>query len=132
MAYSNFLKNLVKTHLYRTGSWTKPTELWLALFTTKPAVDGTGGVEVSGGSYARVQLDPLDANWSLSVDTISNAVVIQYPEASADWGTVVAFGVFSASTAGNLLDIGDVTPNQAVPSGVAAKFEAGQLTSQLT
>src|SRR5271166_4391875 len=30
--------------------------VWVALFTVPPADDGTGGTEVTGGSYARVQV----------------------------------------------------------------------------
>lgn len=44
---------------YLTGQLAVPTlpSVWLALFTTAPTSDaGTGGTEVSGGSYARVQI----------------------------------------------------------------------------
>ena len=41
-----------------TGQLATPAlpSVWLALFTTAPADAGTGGTEVSGGSYARVQI----------------------------------------------------------------------------
>lgn len=41
-----------------TGQLATPAlpSVWLALFTTAPADAGTGGTEVSGGSYARVQV----------------------------------------------------------------------------
>lgn len=48
---------------------------YLALFTTAPTADaGTGGTEVSGGSYARVQVAgtvAATASWTTSVATIS-------------------------------------------------------------
>jgi hypothetical protein len=48
---------------------------WLALFTTAPTADaGTGGTEVSGGAYARVQVAgevTATASWTTGVSTIS-------------------------------------------------------------
>jgi hypothetical protein len=157
---------------------------WLALFTTIPADAGTGGTEVSGGSYARVQVaGPLTTNattasgnatlhfasvpsWIVAGMTVTdtttpasipagttvlsttgttvvmsanaagagvggtdviqfsawpaasassgaepatapaqalNGAVITFPQATASWGTVVAWGLYDAVTSGNLL-----------------------------
>jgi len=67
---------------------------------------GTGAVEVSGGSYARVAT--ASATWnaaSTGADptTISNAATITFATATASWGNVVAFGLYDALTSGNLL-----------------------------
>jgi hypothetical protein len=174
---------------YLAGSLAVPAlpSLFLALFTTAPTSDaGTGGTEVSGGSYARQQIaGPLTTNattasgnatlhfasvpaWIVAgmqirdsttaasipasttvvsttgttvvmsnnaagagvgsgdvitfsaftaasassgnpepntlPGTITNAsAVITFPQATASWGTVTAFGVYDAVTSGNLL-----------------------------
>lgn len=116
---SDFLEVELRKHLFRTGSMTKPSALWVALFTVTPS-DSGGGTEVSGGSYARVQRDPLDANWTAASATdgnTDNAAAITFPTPSANWGTIVAFGIFDASTAGNLLVWGPITPSKTVNNG---------------
>jgi hypothetical protein len=93
--------------------FTEPTA-YIALFTTAPTDDtGTGVVEVSGGAYARVATTQGSAGtWgaaSTATDptTISNSgtgtAAITFPTATANWGTVVAFGMYDAATGGNLL-----------------------------
>ena len=64
MPASDFLVSSVRAHLLRSGTWTKPTGLWVALYVTAPSRSG-GGVEVSGGGYARVRHGPGDAYLSL-------------------------------------------------------------------
>ena len=84
-------------------AFAQPT-CYLALFTTMPADDGTGGVEVSGGAYARVLLTGLWASATGSApSSIANGTLIQFATATADWGTVVGFGIYDALTSGNLL-----------------------------
>lgn len=162
---------------YLTGQVPEPAlpAAFLALMTAMGADDGTGFTEVTGGSYARVQVAgsvatsataaagqavmtfasvpawvtagmlafdntaavipagttvlsktgttvTLSANLtgggagsgdSISFSafagatgtapaTITNNAVITYPAATADWGSVIGFGIYDASTAGNL------------------------------
>jgi hypothetical protein len=87
---------------------------YVALFTTAPTDDtGAGAVEVSGGGYARVATAAgTTGTWgaaSTGTDptTIANngsgAAAITFATATASWGTVVAFGLYDAASAGNLL-----------------------------
>lgn len=127
---SDYLEVQLRKHLFRTGSFTKPTVLGVGLFTVTPS-DAGGGTEVTGGSYARVDLPPLDANWTAPDSTgglTDNAVAITFPTPSANWGTVVAFGIFDATTAGNLLVWGPITPNKTINNGdPAPSFAIGAL-----
>ena len=67
----------------------------VALFTTAPDDDGTGGVEVSGGGYARVS----HSAWTSAANGLkSNSGEIDFGDPTADWGTVVAIAVFSGAT----------------------------------
>lgn len=101
---------------YITGKASIPATptAFVGLFTTAPTSDSgvTGAVEVSGGSYARQTTSA--ATWNSASNStgtepnvtpanITNAVAITFPVATANWGTVVAFGLFDASTVGNLL-----------------------------
>lgn len=92
---------------YTTGKTAMPTlpTVYVALFTAVGADDGTGFTEVSGGSYARKGTAGSDwnaASGSAPAST-TNAAALTFPVATADWGTVIAFGLYDAPTGGNLL-----------------------------
>jgi hypothetical protein len=127
---SDYLEVELRKHLFRTGSFTKPTVLGVGLFTVTPS-DSGGGTEVTGGSYARVNLPPLDANWTGASATdglTDNAVAITFPAPTANWGVVVAFGIFDATTAGNLLVWGPISPSKTINNGdPAPSFAIGAL-----
>lgn len=129
---SNYLEEEIGKHLFRTGSWSKPSELHVALFTAMPAEAGTGGTEVTGTGYARVQLDPSDSNWAAPAGgngVFSNAVAIQFGSPAASWGEIVGFGLYDASTSGNYLLGKTFAASVTVDSGdPAPAFAVGQLT----
>lgn len=97
----------------------------LHLYTVKPARDGTGGTEVTGGSYAATRCDNAYTSGA-SNGAKSNDSAIVFPEATASWGTIVAYGIADAS--GNLLCVDDLAASVAVDSGDTFYFPAGDLT----
>jgi len=121
---SDYLENEVIDHVFGKGSYTPPT-IYVALFTVAPT-DVGGGTEVSGGSYARVATDSNDWDAAASGAT-ANAGDITFPEATGDWGEVVAFALFDADTGGNMLYWGDLTASKSINSGDTAKFATGDL-----
>jgi len=128
MSKSDYLENEVLDHVLGGGDYTRPATVYVALYTSAPT-DSGGGTEVSGGSYARVAVTNNATNWpAASSGTKSNGTAIVFPEATADWGTVVAFGLFDAANGGNLLYWGELSQNQAVNSGSTASFAIGALT----
>jgi hypothetical protein len=76
--------------------------VWLALFTAAPNDAGTGGTEFTGGSYARQPISMAAAATAGGVSTKSNDTEIVFPVATADQGTVVAYGVMDAVSGGNM------------------------------
>lgn len=127
---SDFLEVELRKHIFRTGSYTKPTVLAVSLHTADP-LDAASGTEVTGGSYARVQRDPLDANWNGASATdglTDNAAALTFPAPTANWGVVTHFGIWDATTAGNLLCHGALTTPKTINNGDAApSFAAGAL-----
>lgn len=127
---SDYLEVELRKHIFRTGSFTKPSALYVSLHTANPA-DDASGTEVSGGSYARVQRDPLDANWTGASATnglTDNAADITFPAPTANWGSITHFGIWDASSGGNLLVYGALTQAKTVNNGdPAPKFLAGAL-----
>ena len=126
------LEELIGGHLLRTATWSKPAALYIGLFTTMPSEDGTGGVEVSGGGYARVQCGPGDAYWagpSAGNGAYTNASFIVFPNPSANWGTVLGYGLISASTSGTVYIAKTFSAPQIINSGDPAPgFDVGAIT----
>lgn len=120
MSASDFLEGEIGKHLLRTGSWTKPAAIYVALFTTIPNDAGSGGVEVTGSGYARIQHGPLDTKWAAPVagnGVFANIGVVQFGAPTTNWGTVTAFGLYDAVTGGNLLAKGSLATNVTINSG---------------
>jgi hypothetical protein len=122
-SFSDYLENELLDHVLKVGAYTQPTNIYVALFTVAPT-DAGGGTEVSGGSYARVQCNTWDA---ASGGASANTGAITFPQATANWGTVVAFALFDAVSGGNMLAWGDLAVSKAVDSGDTAEFAAGDL-----
>lgn len=142
-ALSNYLENKIIDWLLRAQAYSPPASVFVGLFTATPSDTG-GGTEVTGGSYARVEVTSALANWagtqsagsttasSGTGGTTSNNGTITFPAPTADWGTITSFGVFDASTSGNLLFYGALTANKTVNNGDSApSFAAAALTLQI-
>lgn len=129
-AKSDYLENEIIKHIFRTGSFTKPTALYIALYTAAPN-DAGGGTEVTGGSYARVNNAPGDANWAATSGTdgeTSNSVEITFPAPTADWGQVTHFAIMDSLSGGNSLYHGALSAAKTVNNGdPAPKFPVGSL-----
>lgn len=129
-AMTDYLEGEIRKHIFRTGSFTKPAALWIRLYTAAPGETG-GGTEVSGGSYAAVQRDPADANWTAASATdglTDNAAAITYPAPTANWGVVTHFSIADAQAGGNMLLYGALTAAKTINNGDAApSFAAGAL-----
>jgi hypothetical protein len=127
---SGYLKDQLINHLFRSASFAKPTGLSIALYTDVPT-DSDPGVEVSGGSYARVAFPPLDSNWaapSAGNGVTSNLVAITFPAPSAPWGIVIAYGIVDAAVGGNLLAWSTFSAAVAPDIGTNPRFVIGALT----
>ena len=92
----------------KTTIFAKVTPMYLALFTAVGLDDGTGFTEVSGNGYARVATAITD--WNAAAGTgpssAANANAATFPASSGAWNAsapIIAFGLYDASIAGNLL-----------------------------
>lgn len=103
---------------------TTPITPYIALYTVAPT-DSTNGTEVTGGSYARVSSA---AKWATpSAGSVATNAVITFPTATADWGTVVAFRIMDAASAGNPLMWGALTTSKVIANGDTASWASGSL-----
>jgi hypothetical protein len=101
---------------------------FLALFTAVTDAEVGTGTEVSTGgtAYAR---ENLSGQISVTVGAITNAADIEFPEATASWGTVThAAIVDSASGAFNAIStIKALAASKAIGSGDVFRVKAGDL-----
>jgi hypothetical protein len=125
-AMSNYLENALINATLRNTSYTSPSTVYVGLFTSDPT-DAGSGTEVSGGSYAR-KAATFGAP-SNGASTISSA--IEFDQATGSWGTVTHFGIYDASTSGNLLYHGALTASKAIDTGDVFKFATSALTVTL-
>lgn len=90
----------------KTAAPTLVTPGFLALLTAAFTSDaGTGGTEVSGGSYARssVAAAAWNAAGGSGPASADNASPITFATPTADWGAVLAWAYYDAVSGGNML-----------------------------
>jgi hypothetical protein len=121
MSFSDYLETEVLEFAFTTSGGTRPTAWYLALFTAAPS-DSGGGTEVSGGAYARQSL-----TFTVSGNTATNSAEIEFPVATANYGSVTHVGVFDASSAGNLLAHAALTSSKTIETGDAFRVQASEL-----
>lgn len=121
MSLSNTFETRVLTWLFTGDAVTRPSSLYVALFTSNPAEDASG-TEVSGGAYARQSV-----TFTVSGNTASNTAAIEFPTATASYGTVTHVGVFDASSAGNLIAYAALTTSKAIDTGDVMRIPASDL-----
>lgn len=127
MALTTYAANKIFDHMFRNQSYTPPSTLYIGLFTSAPTDAYTGasptGTEVSGGSYARIAC----ALSAASSRATSNSSNLTFPTATASWGTVVAIGLFEASSGGEMLWWDGLEVNKTVGSGDTFQINSGDL-----
>lgn len=136
---SNYLESQLIKHIFRTGTYTKPTVLAIALCKESPTDNSTGAtiVEVANRyKYERQVLNPSDTNWS---DILSgngsthNLSSITFPIPTGTWGTVTSIAILDSATwgAGNVLFWSDFEEAQPVQLGKRFNIDISNLTIQL-
>ena len=121
MSLSNIFETTTLNWLFTATSVTRPTAWYIALYTVAPT-DGGGGTEISGNAYVREAVA-----MSVTGDNATNTGAVECPTATGTWGTIVAVGVFDASSAGNLIAYGNLTVSKTITSGDVFRIPAGDL-----
>jgi len=131
-SFSNYWELEILDHVFKTGVYTAPTNIYVALCTSTVLDSSTGGSlpgEVSGGGYVRVTC----MTWDLASGVATaNTGAVSFAQATADWGTVSHFALCDHSSTGNVLAHGALTAAKAVDSGDTAKFATGDIDVTLS
>lgn len=102
---------------------------YVSLHTADPGETGDQSTsEAAYTSYARVAVARSGVGFSRSGSTMSNAALVQFPQATGGSATVTHFGIGTDSSgAGNLLFVGALSSSLAVSTGIQPQFAAGAL-----
>jgi|TARA_R100000081_G_C4725151_1_gene120275 hypothetical protein len=123
MSFSNTFETHVLNYVFTTTSVTRPTAWYIALFTSNPAEDASGTeVSTSGTAYARQTVA-----FSVSGNLATNSAAVEFPTATASFGTVTHIGVYDASTSGNLIAYSALSASKAISTGDVFRVPAGDL-----
>ena len=114
MAFTDYLEEKLLAHTFSATAYTSPTTVYVALYTVAPT-DSTTGTEVTGGAYVR------------KAAAFTTSAAIEYPTATADYGTVVAVAVLDALTSGNMLAFASLAVNKTISTGDVLRIPAGDL-----
>lgn len=123
---SNYLENALINVTLRATTYTAPTTVYLALYTTDPT-DADTGTEVTGTNYARQSI----TFGAPSNGATTNSAAIEFSQAGSSWGTVAYIGIRDASTAGNLLYHSPLDASKTIASGDVFRIAIGSLSVTL-
>ena len=121
MSLTNAFETETLEWLFTSTTVTRPTAWYIGLYTVAPTDTG-GGTEVSGNAYTRKVVA-----LSVTGDTATNGSAVEWATATGTWGTVVAVGIFDASTSGNLIAYGNLTTSKTITLGDVFRISAGNL-----
>lgn len=104
--------------------------LYVSLHTADPTEGGNQtSSEANYTSYARAAVARTVGGWTVAGDTVSNAAIVQWPQATGGSETETHFGVGTDSAgAGNLLASGALTSSLSVSNGIQPEAAIGALT----
>ena len=123
---SNYLENAIINATLRNTTYTSPATVYVSLWTSDPT-DAGSGTEVSGGSYARTSVTFGAPSGGVS----TNSAAVEFPQATASWGTIGWIGINDAQTSGNLLYHTALDTSKTIDTGDIFKIATGNLSVTL-
>ncbi len=126
LSKSNYWKTAAINAALRGQNFTAPTALYIALYTSNPTASDTGQ-EVSGGGYTRQPVTFAAPTISGDQAKTSNTADINFPVATADWGTITHIGIRDAAAGGNLIYYGPVNSPRTILANDRVRFLAGSI-----
>jgi len=121
-ALSDYAENKVLDVLGANATFTAPSNVYLGL-STGSLGDDDSGTELTGNNYSRVSV----SFGAAASGTMSNDAAIEFAAATGSWGSVSHWGLYDASSAGNLLVHGSFTTAKTIASGDVLKIATGDL-----
>lgn len=134
-AMSNYLEEKLCDVTLRGGTFSSPGQVYLALFTADPTDANVTANEANAGTnypgYTRVSCGATPASAFTAIDSAGltqNANVITFPAlGGASPVTITHWGIYDASSGGNLLFHGAMTASKQLDPSDVPSFPANSL-----
>jgi len=123
MSASDYLENKLLDHTLGSSAFSQPSNLYIGL-STGTFADANSGTELSGNGYSRKQV----TFGTASSGSITNSGAVEFDTATGTQGSISHFGIFDASSGGNLLFHGSFTSAKTIENGDQFKIPASSLT----
>lgn len=120
-AFSQYLQDKIVKHLFNDATWTPPSTIYIAAYTSMPTEAG-GGTEATG--YTRIRIDTGMAFSGTGTGRYANTGVISFTDLPD--GTYVGVATFDAITTGNMLTFGALGTPRTTTDGTMS-FPVGNL-----
>lgn len=128
-AFSNYLEDQITGWIAGTTFATAPTATFVQLYNGDPTDTGSGGTAL----YSRVSVASGSGSWTRGTGgngTITNASAITITSSATATASATFVSVWDASSSGNLLFYGALTPSagKSIAVGDEVKFNVSALT----
>lgn len=129
--FSEYLKNLIFNHIYCGIPMPIFPTIWAGLNTSAPT-DQVVGIEPTGGGYLRQAIANNASNFALTSGGLKqNSITIEFPVATAGWGTITHFSFYNAASGGQHLIYGSLNPSKSILINDQLKFLPGDIKISL-
>jgi hypothetical protein len=120
----NYLEYKILDHVLATTAYAAPSAVYLSLHYTSPG-ENDSGTEVSTGGYAREEVSFNSASGGSATGPTTDK---EFTASGAAWNGVAHFGIYDASSAGNLLYYGALSASKDIADGDSIRFVADSIT----
>jgi hypothetical protein len=128
MPMTSYLRKALGDESIGKIAFAMPSAVYLALFTSSPGDAGSQTNEVAGGSYVRQEVTTKMGAFSLATGIATNTIVVNFPNPTADWGTITYAGIIDAVSSGNMLYYEALpSPRTVLTGGRHVQFAIGSL-----
>lgn len=130
-SFSNYSEDKVLNNLFRGEAFSVPN-LHIALFTSSAGLENNNAaaqteVPTADTGYARVAVPSYTGFTVSSNGQSTNAVALEFPAATMDWGTVTHIGIMDAEIGGNVILWGSIRNARPIYSGDIIRFAVGSI-----
>lgn len=137
MSFTATWENEILNHLFSNTQMVLPASFFIGLHVggSAPTNTGAGIVEPTGGGYARVAVARNVTNFPLSTaGQIGNATKVNFPQATANWGTATHWFIANVQRSGageKIYAVGALEVPKSVLSNDTPSFDPNGLTVSL-
>ena len=144
MSMSNAAEAALQAHIFQNAAWAgigdaggllasaAPGSLYISLHSADPGEAGNQSTsEIAYTGYARVAVSRNGSTgFTLTVSTVSNTALTQFPQCTGGSASATHFSIGSASSgAGQIIVSGALSATLSISNGIQPQFNAGDLTA---